>query len=137
MLDEGTGHHSRGKNYAANDRLFTDIAGVNLISTTGTVRIRHCRMQQMPSLEWNEKAGEIVVKAGLGPLPAERALAMVQASVYEAVNAITQRYPVSDLKLETASGASVEAAVAAANRVMLTKLVPSQQAIIDHAYQLP
>ena len=85
--------------------------------------------------EWNEKAGEIVVKAGLGPLPAERALAMVQASVYEAVNAITQRYPVSDLKLETASGASVEAAVAAANRVMLTKLVPSQQAIIDHAYQ--
>ena len=85
--------------------------------------------------EWNEQAGGIVVKAGLGPLPAERALAMVQASVYEAVNAITQRYPVSDLKLETASWASVEAAVAAANRAMLTKLVPSQQAIIDHAYQ--
>lgn len=86
--------------------------------------------------EWNEQAGGIVVKAGLGPLPAERALAMVQASVYEAVNAITQRYPVSDLKLETASGVSVEAAVAAANRAMLTKLVPSQQAIIDHAYQV-
>lgn len=85
--------------------------------------------------EWNEKAGEIVVKAGLGPLPAERALAMVQASVYEAVNAITQRYPASDLKLEATPGASVEAAVAAANRAMLTKLVPSQQTSIDHAYQ--
>lgn len=85
--------------------------------------------------EWNERAGEIVVKAGLGPLPAERALAMVQASVYEAVNAITQRYPVSDLKLEAAPGASVEAAVAAANHAMLTKLIPSQQAMIDHAYQ--
>ncbi len=85
--------------------------------------------------EWNEKAGAIVVKAGIGPLPAERALAMVQASVYEAVNAITQRYPVSDVKLEAAPGSSVEAAVAAANRAMLTKLVRSQQAIIDHSYQ--
>lgn len=85
--------------------------------------------------EWNEKAGEIVVKAGLGPLPAERALAMVQASVYEAVNAITQRYPASDLKLEATPGASVEAAVAAANRAMLTKLIPSQQTSIDYAYQ--
>ena len=85
--------------------------------------------------EWNEKAGAIVVKAGLGPLPAERALAMVQSSVYEAVNAITQRYPASDVKLEATPGASVEAAIAAANRAMLVKLVPTQQAIIDHAYQ--
>lgn len=85
--------------------------------------------------DWNEKAGAIVVKAGIGPLPAERALAMVQASVYEAVNAITQRYPASDLKLEAGSAASVEAAVAAANRAMLTKLVPSQEAMIDEAYK--
>lgn len=85
--------------------------------------------------EWNERAGEIVVKAGLGPLPAERVLAMVQASVYEAVNAITRRYPVSDMKLQPTPGASLEAAVAAANRAMLAKLIPSQQAIIDHAYQ--
>ena len=85
--------------------------------------------------EWNERAGKIVVKAGLGPLPAERVLALVQASVYEAVNAITRRYPVSDVKLDPTPGASVEAAVAAANRAMLAKLVPSQQALIDHAYQ--
>ncbi len=85
--------------------------------------------------EWNEKAGEIVVKAGLGPLPAERVLAMVQASVYEAVNAITKRYPVSDVKLEAVPGSSVDAAVAAANHAMLRKLVPSQQARIDQVYQ--
>jgi PAP2 superfamily len=85
--------------------------------------------------EWNERAGEIIVNAAIGPLPADRALAMVQASVYEAVNAITQRYPVSNLKLEAASGASVEAAVAAANRAILTNLLPLQQAAIDHAYQ--
>ena len=85
--------------------------------------------------EWNERAGEIVVNAGIGPLPAERVLAMVQTSVYEAVNAITQRYPASDLKLEAASGASVEATVAAANHTTLRTLVPSQGAVIDRIYQ--
>ncbi|MBS0422916.1 MAG: vanadium-dependent haloperoxidase [Proteobacteria bacterium] len=85
--------------------------------------------------EWNELAGDIVVNAKIGPLPAERALAIVQASVYEAVNAITQRYTVKDTKLQAAPGASVDAAVAAANRVALTQLVPSQQSAIDHVYQ--
>ena len=41
--------------------------------------------------DWNKQAGDIVVAAGIGPLPAERALAIVHAAVYEAVNAITQR----------------------------------------------
>lgn len=85
--------------------------------------------------EWSQRAGDIVVNANIGPLPAERALAMVHAAVYEATNAITQRYPVSDLKLEAASGASVEAAVAAANHAILSKLIPAQQAAIDSVYQ--
>lgn len=85
--------------------------------------------------DWNKRAGDIVVAAGIGPLPAERALAMVHAAVYEAVNAITRRYPVSDLKLDSAPGASVEAAIAAANRVALTHLTPNQTAKIDQAYQ--
>lgn len=85
--------------------------------------------------EWNELAGDVVVNAKIGPLPAERALAIVQASVYEAVNAITQRYAVKDTKLEAVPGASVEAAVAAANRAVLSKLVPSQQSAIDQLYQ--
>ena len=55
--------------------------------------------------------------------------------MYEAANAITKRYPASGLKLEAAPGASVDAAVAAANRATLAKLVPSQQAAIDTAYQ--
>ncbi|MCO6427178.1 vanadium-dependent haloperoxidase [Nitrosomonas communis] len=85
--------------------------------------------------EWNQRAGNIVVNANIGPLPAERALAMVHAAAYEAVNAITQRYPVSDLKLAAAAGASIEAAIAAANHAVLSKLVPSQQAAVEHAYQ--
>ena len=85
--------------------------------------------------DWNIKAGEIVVEAKLGTPPANRVLAIVQTAVYEAVNAITKRYPASELQLEAASGASVEAAIAAANHATLAKLVPSQQAAIDTAYQ--
>ncbi|MER0217358.1 MAG: PA-phosphatase [Nitrosomonas sp.] len=84
--------------------------------------------------DWNQRAGDIVVNANIGPLPAERALAIVQTSVYEAVNAITQRYPISDVKLQAAPGASIEAAVAAANRTALAKLVPSRQTEIDSVY---
>ncbi|MCE7915321.1 MAG: PA-phosphatase [Nitrosomonas sp. PRO4] len=85
--------------------------------------------------DWNVRAGEVVVNAKIGPLPAERALAMTQASVYEAVNAITQRYPISDLKLDAAPEASIEAAVAAANHAILTKLIPSQKQAVEGLYQ--
>ncbi len=85
--------------------------------------------------DWNIKAGEIIVDARIAPPPANRVFAIVQTAVYEAANAITKRYPSSTLKLEVAPGASVDAAVAAANRATLVKLVPSQQASIETAYQ--
>src|SRR5688500_626450 len=85
--------------------------------------------------EWNRTAGDIIVDSGMGPLPADRALAIVQAAVYEAANAITRRYPVSDLKLKGMPGASVDAAIAAANRAALAELAPSQLGAIDAAYQ--
>jgi len=85
--------------------------------------------------DWNVKAGEIVVAAKLGTPPANRVLAIVQTAVYEATNAITKRYPESGPLLEAAPGASVDAAVAAANRATLAQLVPSQQMAIDAAYQ--
>jgi hypothetical protein len=83
--------------------------------------------------DWNTRANDIVTAAKLPPPPAYRVMAMAQTAVYEAVNAITQRYPAERVKLESAPGASVEAAVAQANCVMLTKLVASQQAAIDAA----
>lgn len=83
--------------------------------------------------DWNTRANDIVAAAKLPPPPAYRVMAMVQTAVYEAVNAITQRYPAERVKLEPAPGASVEAAVAQANCVMLTKLVAAQQTAIDAA----
>lgn len=85
--------------------------------------------------EWNVKAGEIVVDARLGPPPANRVMAIAHTAVYEAVNAITKRYPARGLKLEASPGASVDAAIAAANRATLAQLVPSQQAAVENAYQ--
>ncbi|HEX9163472.1 MAG TPA: vanadium-dependent haloperoxidase [Thermoanaerobaculia bacterium] len=85
--------------------------------------------------DWNVKAGDIVVDAKLGNPPAIRVLAIVQAAVYEAANAITRRYPASGLQPEAVSGASVEAAIAAANRSTLAQLLPAQQAAIDRTYQ--
>jgi hypothetical protein len=71
----------------------------------------------------------------LGPRPANQVLAIVQTAVFEAANAITRRYPAGVLQLEAAPAASVDAAIAAANRATLVQLVPSQQAAIDTAYQ--
>ena len=86
-------------------------------------------------VDWNIKAVDIVTDAKLGPPAANRVLAIVQTAVFEAANAISKRYPVSDLKLEAASGASVDAAIASANRSTLLKLLPAQQGAIDAAYQ--
>jgi hypothetical protein len=78
--------------------------------------------------DWNVTAGGIVVESKLGTPPAIRVMAIVQTAVHEAVTAVTDRNP-------AAAGASVEAAVAAANRVTLGKLLPAQQSSIETAYQ--
>ena len=85
--------------------------------------------------DWNFKVGEIVVGAKIGPPPANRAMAIANTAVYEAVNAITKRYPAGTLKLQAAPGASVDAAIAAAHHTAFAKLLPSQQSAIDVAYQ--
>ncbi len=84
--------------------------------------------------DWNVAAADITVGSGLPTPPANRMMAMVQTAVYEAVNAVTKRYPADRIALSATPGASVDAAVAAANRAMLSRLVPSQQAAIDKAY---
>jgi PAP2 superfamily len=84
----------------------------------------------------NAKAAEIVSRHPATPI-AVRMMAIVQVSVFEAVNAITGRYPQYKAKLTPAPGASVDAAVAAASRGALLKLMPAQQAAIDADYQAP
>ena len=73
--------------------------------------------------EWNAKAGEIMAEAKLGTPPAVRAMALVQTAVYQAAR---------QSKLQNAS---TEAAIAAANRAVLAKLLPAAQASIEAAAQ--
>lgn len=82
--------------------------------------------------DWNSKAGEFIVEAKIGTPPAVRVMAVVQTAVYDAVIGITGRNPTA--RQQRAVGASIDAAVAAANRTTLSKLIPSQQAAIDMAY---
>ena len=82
----------------------------------------------------NTRAADVVSRVPSTPI-AVRMMAIVQVSVFEAVNAVTGRYPPQRAKLTPAPGASVEAAVAAATRTALSKLVPAQQAAIDADYQ--
>jgi hypothetical protein len=85
--------------------------------------------------DWNLKAGDLITEAKLGTPPAIRVMAIVQTSAYGAVNAITQRYPAATPQPATAKGASIDAAVAAAHRTVLLKLLPAQQASIETAYK--
>ena len=82
----------------------------------------------------NARAAEIASKHPATPISV-RMMAIVQVSVFEGVNAITGRYPASRVKIAAAPGASVDAAVAAATRTALLKLMPAQQAAIDADYQ--
>jgi hypothetical protein len=82
----------------------------------------------------NAKAADVVSRIPAPPITV-RAMAIVQVSVFEAVNAITGRYPPQRAKLAPAPGASAEAAVASATRTALVKLMPAFQQVIDADYQ--
>ncbi len=73
--------------------------------------------------DWNVKSNELIVEAKLGTPPAMRVMAIVQSAALEAVEAAQQRQ------------ASPEAALAAAHRVTLSRLLPTQQAAAEAAAQ--
>ena len=82
----------------------------------------------------NAKAADIASRHPSTPISV-RMMAIVQVSVFEAVNAITGRYPAYRAKMTPAPSASVDAAVASATRYALSRVMPAQQAAIDADYQ--
>jgi hypothetical protein len=105
---------------------------------TSIVLVTFCLATSLASADavsdWNKQVCDIMAEAKMPTPPANRALAIAQTAVYEAVNRITGKYPTSGLKIEVSKDAAVDAAVAAANRVTLTKLLPAQAAAIESAY---
>ena len=80
--------------------------------------------------DWNQ----IAVTATAAPPPVQaRALAIVHAAIFDAVNSIEHRYKPYAVDLHAPSGASGEAAAAAAAHGILVRLDPAQQPAIDAA----
>lgn len=76
--------------------------------------------------DWNAKANEIIIEARMGTPPAVRLMAMVQTAVQDAVAGTAHR--------PGGVPPSLAAAVAAANRTVLLRALPGQQAAIQGAY---
>lgn len=64
-----------------------------------------------------------------------RTMALAQNAVYEAVNAITSRYPRDRVEFGPTKGASIDAAVAAASRAVLLHEAPALNAKTEAAYK--
>jgi hypothetical protein len=80
--------------------------------------------------DWADKTTEIATD---GPNTA-RTMALAQNAVYEAVNAITARYPHDQVDLGPTKGASIDAAIAAASRSVLLHEAPVMQPQTEAAY---
>lgn len=83
--------------------------------------------------DWNQTALRATEAAGMGPPVQARAMSIVHAAMYDAVNAIDRRHRVYAISVAAPSGASMESAAAAAAHGALTRLLPAQQASIDMA----
>src|SRR5438046_10461627 len=73
----------------------------------------------------NAKAADIASKHPATPISVSM-MAIVQVSVFEAVNAITGRYPGYRVQVAPASGDSENAAVVAATRTAMSALIAAQ-----------
>lgn len=94
-------------------------------------------------LQWNETTMQAIAASGQNNVVSTRTLAMVQAAVHDAVNAITRRYDAYYFDGPGDAAASPDAAVAAAAHTVLMGVVgnygtPAQKgatfALVDQAY---
>ena len=91
-----------------------------LLATALATPSMHVQADVIP--DWNLKTGDLITEAKIGTPPAVRIAAIVQTAALQAIDTLPR-------------GALVEAAIAAAHRTVLGKLMPAQQASIDVAYQ--
>jgi membrane-associated phospholipid phosphatase len=84
-------------------------------------------------LEWNQLALSAIRQTNANSNLASRALAITQAAVYDAVNAIDRSYAPYFAHVHAARGASLEAAAAEAAHDTLAALFPSQASTFDAA----
>lgn len=86
-------------------------------------------------VHWNSIAEQAFTPSqGTNPMAQSRTLAILHASMHDALNAIDRRYAAYTPGLPRSPKASPDAAVAAAAREVLTRLLPEQAALVETAY---
>jgi hypothetical protein len=86
--------------------------------------------------EWNSAALDAIKADRTAPPKAARALAILHAAIYDAVNGITQTHEPYFVTDKPAGVASVEAAASAAARRVLVALYPERQAVFEEMLAL-
>src|SRR5947208_12645127 len=81
--------------------------------------------------DWNQIMLNALVTANLSPIVAIRAAAIVQTSVYDALNGIERRYAPYHVASDAPPGASTRAAAIEAAYEALVKLFPTQKSVFD------
>src|SRR5262245_49551581 len=81
--------------------------------------------------EWNQNAFAAIFRANLSPVVSIRAAAIVQATVFDAVNGVYNRYTPVHVPPAAPNGASARAAVVQAGYGALVHLFPTQKATLD------
>ena len=89
------------------------------------------RQSCSPVLQWNEYALQATVTAAQGAVPQIRSLAIVHASVHDALNAVQPTYDTYLSVTPAPAGASADGAVIAAAHHALRRLFPPQAMDLD------
>ena len=84
---------------------------------------------------WNRTMVTGLEAAHVGPQPSSRIGAIVETSVFDAVNGIERRYTAFRVSPDAPRGASRPAAAASAAYTALVALIPSQQPLFDQQLQ--
>lgn len=85
--------------------------------------------------DWNRTATAAMSAAGTGLNPSSRNLAMLHVAMSDAVNAVQKKYASYVPGGTPTTGASAEAAAAAAARGILLNQLPGQKALIEQAFE--
>jgi hypothetical protein len=119
MLDTGSGalRHRR--------LLRWPVVLIGLLAVSLLITVSPSPAAAGPVADWNATALSVLFAAGHNPVTVTRGLAMVQAAVHDALNAIERRYDGYLFEGSAEVNASPEAAVATAARDVLVLAIPA------------
>jgi hypothetical protein len=105
-----------------------------LMLAAGAVTALTGAVQADEVTHWNGVLNQAIRVNGGPPCPIGRGIAMMNATIYDAVNSITRTHQPYIGFDKAAPGASMEAAVAAAAHRVLVEIYPAQAAFFDAEY---